>query len=199
MKIALLSAFAAAFCLASPLQAQEVSSSPAQVRAGTYTADPGHTRVTWSISHLGYSTYSGIFPAVTGTLVLDENDTSKSRVEVTIPVERVGTLDPDLDKHLKAPDFFDVAKFPTATFKSTGIRAVGRTAKITGDLTLRGVTKPVTLDVTFNQAGVAMDKLYTVGFDATAVIKRSDFGMTTYLPVLGDEVTLRIEAEFKAK
>ncbi|MEP9379639.1 YceI family protein [Aquabacter sp. CN5-332] len=199
MKIALLSAFAAAFCLAAPLQAQEVSSSPTQVRAGTYAADPGHTRVTWSISHLGYSTYSGIFPAVTGTLVLDENDTSKSRVDVTIPVERVGTLDPDLDKHLKAPDFLDVAKFPTATFKSTGIKAAGRTAKITGDLTLRGVTKPVTLDVTFNQAGVAMDKLYTVGFDATAVIKRSDFGMTTYLPVLGDAVTLRIEAEFKAK
>ncbi len=200
MKHLPLAAFAAALCLASPLAAQETTTSPLQVSPGAYQADPGHTRVTWSVKHLGFSTYSGILPAITGTLTLDAKTPTASRVEVTIPMDKVGTLDAALDNTLKAPDFFDVAKFPTATFTSTRIEATGRKARITGNLTLRGVTKPVTLDATFNQAGIGpVDKVYTVGFDATAKIKRSDFGMTAYLPMLGDEVELRIEAEFKKK
>lgn len=199
MKHLPLAAFALGLCLASPLAAQDGTTSPQQVKPGTYQADPGHTRVAWSVSHLGFSTYTGLFPAITGTLVIDKNPTA-SRVDITIPVDKVGTLDPELDGHLKAADFFDTAKFPTATFKSTRIEASGRTARIMGDLTLRGITKPVTLNATFNRAGEApTDKTYTLGFDATATLKRSDFGMTTYLPALGDEVTLRIEAEFKGQ
>ncbi|WP_245504538.1 YceI family protein [Aquabacter spiritensis] len=201
-----IAALALPFAAIPPLSAQEApeqeatSTSSAQVRAGTYAADPAHTRITWSVSHLGFSTYSGLLPAVEGTLVLDEDDTDKSRVEVTVPVARAGTLDPELDAHLKTSDFFDSAKYPTATFRSTRIEAAGRTARITGDLTLRGVTRPVTLDVTFRRAGPRpTDKAYAVGFDATATIKRSDFGMTAFLPLVGDAVDLRIEAEFLAK
>lgn len=205
MKHLPLAAFAIGLCLASPLAAQDAArqnttTSPLHVTPGTYRSDPGHTRVTWSVSHMGFSTYSGILPAITGTLVLDGKDPTASRVDMTIPMAKVGTLDHELDAHLKTPDFFDVARFPEATFKSTRIEAMGRKAKVTGDLTLHGITKPVTLDVTFNQAGIApVDKAYTLGFDATARLKRSDFGITTYLPALGDEVKLHIEAEFKAQ
>ncbi|MDE1569754.1 YceI family protein [Aquabacter sp. P-9] len=200
MKHLPIAAFAAALCLASPLSAQETTQNPHQASAGTYEADPGHTRVTWKIKHLGFSTYSGIVPAITGTLVLDPKTPNASRVEVTIPVNKIGTLDPALDAHLMAGDFFDVANFPSATFKSTRIEADGDDARITGELTLRGVTRTVTLEAEFNQAGVApTDKTYTVGFDAKAKIKRSDFGMTAFLPMVGDEVELAIEAEFKKK
>ena len=200
MKHLPIAAFAAALCLASPLAAQETTRDPHQVAAGTYEADPGHTRVTWKIKHLGFSTYSGIVPAITGTLVLDPKNPNASRVEVTIPVNKLGTLDTVLDAHLMAGDFFDVANFPRATFTSTRVEAHGDHARITGDLTLRGVTRPVTLEAEFNQAGVApTDNTYTVGFDAKAKIKRSDFGMNAFLPLVGDEVELLIEAEFKKK
>lgn len=200
MKHLPLAAFAAVLCLASPLAAQETTENPHQVAPGTYEADPGHTRITWSVKHLGFSTYSGILPAITGTLSLDPKAPDASHVEVTIPVDKLGTLDPVLDGHLRAGDFFDVANFPTATFKSTRIEAKGDEARITGQLTLRGVTKPVTLEAEFNKAGIApTDKTYTVGFDAKAKIRRSDFGMTAFLPMVGDEVELRIKAEFKKK
>ncbi|MFG1422068.1 YceI family protein [Roseixanthobacter liquoris] len=202
MKFARLSA--AVFCLALlalPARAQDAGTSdPGAVKAGTYVLDPGHSRVTWSVTHLGFSTYSGLLPAAEGTLVLDPAAPEKSTLAVTLHTGKVGTLDPALDKHLKSAEFFNVEKFPTATFKATRIVATGKTAKITGDLTLLGVTKPITLDATFNQAGTnPLDKTYSLGFDAKAVIKRSDFGMKTYVPAVSDEVTLQIETELKAK
>ena len=105
-----------------------------------------------------------------------------------------------LNEHLAAPDFFDTAKFPDATFTSTAVEATSpTTARITGDLTLRGIVRPLAIDVTFNQAGIhPVDQRYTVGFDGRALVKRSDFGITAFLPQLGDEVSLRIEGEFKA-
>ena len=108
------------------------------------------------------------------------------------------TTDPKLDEKLKSDAFFDTAKFPTATFKSTTIEMTGAdTGKLAGDLTLHGVTKPVTLDVAFNGAGTPpMTKLYIVGFDAVGKLKRSDFGITNYIPLVGDEVELVISAEF---
>lgn len=200
MKPLLLAAFATALCLTSPLAAQETTKIPHQVLAGLYEADPAHTRVTWSVKHLGFSTYSGTVPAITGTLNLDTKAPAASQVAVTVPVDKVGTLDPLLDAFLRSGDFFDVGNFPTATFTATRIEAKGNEARITGDLTLRGVTRPVTLEAEFNQAGVApTDNTYTVGFDAKAKIKRSDFGMNAFLPMVGDEVELRIEAEFKKK
>ncbi len=105
---------------------------------------------------------------------------------------------PKFDAHLKSPDLFDTARFPTATFKSTAIEVTGpSTGKISGELSLRGVTRPVVLDAVFNGAGVhPMNKKYIAGFNATTKLKRSDFGLTYALPVVGDEVTLTISAEF---
>jgi polyisoprenoid-binding protein YceI len=108
------------------------------------------------------------------------------------------TTDPKLDEKLKSETFFDTAKFPKATFKSTAIEVNGEgRAKLAGDLTLHGVTKAVTLDVTFNGAGTPpMTQLYVVGFDAVGTLKRSDFGIKNFVPLVGDEVTLRISCEF---
>lgn len=185
---------------AAVVQAQDgFSRAPAEVRAGTYTLDPSHSRITWSVSHFGFSTYVGQFPGVTGELTVDPKSPEAAKLAVAVAADKVGTLDPALDKHLKSADFLDVAKFPTATFKATRIQRTGdRSAKITGDLTLHGVTKPVTLEAEFNQAGVnPIDKKYSLGFDAEGKIKRSDFGITTYVPGIGDEVELEIEAELK--
>lgn len=172
---------------------------PAEVRAGVYTLDPAHSKITWSVNHMGFSTYVGQFAKVEGQLTLDPRRPEASQLAVTVDANSVGTLNDALDKHLKTADFLDTAKFPTATFKATRIRVTGeRTADITGDLTLHGVTRPVTLEAEFNQAGVnPVDKTYSLGFDAEAKIKRSDFGVTAYLPGVGDEVELDIEAELK--
>ena len=172
---------------------------PAEVKAGVYTLDPSHSKITWSVSHMGFSTYVGQFAKVEGQLTLDPRRPEASQLAVTVDANSVGTLNEALDKHLKTADFLDTAKFPTATFKATRIRVTGeRTADITGDLTLHGVTRPVTLEAEFNQAGVnPVDKTYSLGFDAEAKIKRSDFGITAYLPGVGDEVELEIEAELK--
>ncbi len=187
---------------AAPLAVQAqaaLTNTPAEVQAGAYRFEPGHSKITWSVTHFGYSTYAGQFPRLEGTLTLDPRDVGKSVVDVTINTAAVGTLDEALDKHLKTPDFLDVEKFPTATFKSTSVKKTGeRTADITGDLTLHGVTKPVVVKATFNQAGAnPMSKIYTLGFDAKAVIKRSDFGISTYVPAISDEVTLVIGAELQ--
>jgi polyisoprenoid-binding protein YceI len=171
---------------------------PAQVQAGAYVLDPDHGKITWSVSHLGFSTYRGQFTGVQAKLTADPKAPEMSTLAVTVAMDSVGTLNPELDKHLRSPEFFDVAKFPTATFKATKVAVTGKdTGTITGDLTLHGVTKPVTLQANFHQAGLfPMDKKYRVGFDAQATIKRSDFGIDAYLPLLGDTVTLDIEAEF---
>jgi len=187
---------------AAPLTVQAqgaLTSVPAEVQGGAYRFEPGHTKITWSVNHLGFSTYTGQFATVGGTLKIDPKAPTKAGLDVTIDTASVGTLNPALDAHLKTADFLDVARFPTATFKSTAIKVTGtRTAAITGDLTLHGVTKPVVVQATFNQAGVnPLNKVYSLGFDGKAVIKRSDFGITTYVPAVGDEVTLVIEAELQ--
>ncbi|MFE1597825.1 YceI family protein [Methylobacterium sp. ID0610] len=188
-----------------PARAQETAASapttdPTQVRAGRYSLDSAHGKITWSLSHLGYSTYYGQITDVAADLSLDPKAPAQSRLGVRIGVASVNTLNDALNRHLRAPDFFDAEKFPTATFESRAVEPTGpTTARVTGDLTLKGVTKPLVLDVTFNQAGVhPVDKTYTVGFDGRAVIRRSEFGISAFLPVLGDEVTLRLEGEFKA-
>lgn len=173
---------------------------PAEVRAGTYVLDPGHSKITWSLSHFGFSTYVGQFAKVDGTLTVDPKTPTAAKLDVTVDTASLGTLNPALDTHVKSPDFLDVAQFPQATFKATSVKVTGETtADITGDLTLHGVTKPVVVHATFNQAGVnPIDKKYSLGFDGEAVLKRSDFGVKTYVPYIGDEVTLKIETEFKA-
>ena len=162
--------------------------------------DPGHTKITWSLTHFGFSTYVGQFSKVAATLKLDPKAPQSADLQVTIDTASVGTLNPALDTHLKAPDFLDVAKFPQASFKSTAVKVTGeRTADVTGDLTLHGVTKPVTLQVTFIQGGQnPLDKKYSLGFQARTVIKRSEFGVKAYSPAVGEEVTLQIDTELKA-
>lgn len=162
----------------------------------TYTLDKDHSYVGWHINHLGFSNQTGKWMA-TGTLKLDKDHLDQSKVDVSIDIKKIITGNPELDKHLSGQLFFDIKKFPTAKFVSDKVEVTGdKTAKVTGMLTLHGVTKPVTLDVTLNGMGKnpITDK-DTVGFSATADIKRSDFGINGFLPKLGDEVKLNIEVE----
>ncbi|GJE54401.1 MULTISPECIES: YceI family protein [Methylobacterium] len=176
------------------------TSDPTQVKPGRYRLDPAHGKITWSLSHLGYSTYYGQITGVAGEATLDPRDPAKSRLSVTIDTASVNGLNDKLNEHLKAPDFFDVPKFPQATYVSTSVEPTSpTTARVNGELTIKGITRVVSFDATFNQAGVnPVDKAYSVGFDGRAVIRRSDFGVNAFLPILGDEVQLRLEGEFKA-
>lgn len=172
---------------------------PAQVQSGTYVLDPAHGKITWSMDHMGFSTYVGQFTDVSATLKLDVRNPSASKLQAEVKTDSVGSLNSALDGHLKAADFLDTAKHPTAGFQATRIRLVDAdSAEISGNLTLRGVTKPIVILADFNQAGInPVDKKYTVGFDGHARIKRSEFGINYGVPVLGDDVTLHFEAEFK--
>ena len=170
----------------------------AKVEGGHYALDKRHSRIVFSVNHLGFSTYYGFFSDIAGTLDLDPIAPAKSAVAVTIKIAGIVTMDRELYDKLMSDAFFDEAKFPTATFKSTAIEVTGDgRGKLTGDFTLHGVTKPVTLDVTFNSAGTPpMTQLYIVGFDAVGSFKRSDFGIKNFVPFLGDEVKLLISCEF---
>ncbi|KJV36464.1 YceI family protein [Luteibacter yeojuensis] len=163
----------------------------------TYKLDPGHTMVLFSWNHFGFSNPSANLGNVDGTLVYDEKDPTKATVEATLPLTGLDTFVPKLDEHLKSADFLDAAKYPTVTFKSTKVTAAGKgKLKVAGDLTVHGVTKPVTLDVTLNKVGPhPMMKVQTVGFDATTTIKRSDFGVGAYVPNVSDEIKIHITTE----
>ena len=176
-----------------------LTQAPAEVQAGTYKLDPDHGKITWSVDHLGFSTYVGQFVNAQADLVLDPANPSASRLTATIPLTEVDTNSDGLDAHLQTADFFDTANHPVATFVSRTVTVDAgdpSEATVVGDLTLRGVTRPVTMAVEFNQAGPSMGGAYRAGFDGQATIKRSDFGVDYALPVLGDDVTLHIEGEF---
>lgn len=182
-------------------QTDALTRDPVQVQSGSYVLDPAHGKMTWSVDHMGFSTYVGQFTDVAANLDLNVRNPAASKLDASVRMDSVGTFSDGLDKHLKTADFFDTAKFPSAGFRATGIRLVDRdTAKISGNLTLRGVTRPIVIEADFNQAGInPADKQYSIGFDGDAKIKRSDFGINYGLPLLGDEVTLHLEAEFKLK
>ena len=172
---------------------------PAQIQAGTYAVDPGHTQVGWRVSHMGFSNYAGGFSDVSGTLELQPKNPSTAKLSVKIPVASVTTTSAKLTDELKGDQWLDAAKFPDMTFVSTKVTPEGKDkAKVTGNLTLHGVTKPVTLDVTLVGAGVnPLSKKVTVGFDATGTLKRSEFGVKTYLPLIGDDLHLTIAGAFE--
>jgi polyisoprenoid-binding protein YceI len=164
--------------------------------ADTYKLDASHTAITWHISHFGFSSPSGKFMNVDGTVTLDEKNPAASSVKLTVPIADMNSGVPKLDEHLKTADFFDAATYPTATFASDKVEATDKdTATVHGNLTLHGVTKPIELKVRLNKLGENMMKLKTAGFSATGTLKRSDFGITKYVPALGDEVLLDIESE----
>jgi polyisoprenoid-binding protein YceI len=161
-----------------------------------YTFDAQHTSVLWHIDHFGFSKPSGKWMA-SGTALLDEENPAKSKVNVEIQMANVVTGIPELDKHLQGPLFFDVKKFPTAIFVSHTIEVTGKTtAKVDGILTLHGISKPVSLDVVLNKNGEnPVTNKKSAGFSAVTILKRSDFGIVTLLPDLGDNVHIEIEAE----
>jgi polyisoprenoid-binding protein YceI len=174
---------------------------PARVTAGTYKADSAHTQIAFTVNHLGFNAYHGLFGDSTGTLTLDPAKPSAAKVDIEIPMSGITTTSAKLTEHLKGADFFDAAKFPTARFQSTAVMASGTNATITGNLTIKGVTKPVTLNAKFIGAGKGpMNGADTVGFEATTSIKRSDFGISYGVPLVSDEVPLEITVAFeKAK
>ena len=170
----------------------------APVFAVTYTLDPAHTQVVFSWNHFGYSNPSAQLHKVAGTLEFDQANPTKSSVSVTIPLSSINSNTPKLDQDLESNNYFDVAKYPDATFKSTKVEkgAAKDKLKVTGDLTLHGVTKPVVLNVTINKVGEhPMRKAPTAGFDATTTIKRSEFGITRLAPMVSDEIKIHITSE----
>ena len=167
------------------------------VASGAYTLDPAHTMVLAQWNHMGFSNPTANFGDAKGSVQWNAENPAASTVEVTLPLTGLSAFNADFEKHLAGTDFFDEAKFPEARFKSTQVTAAGTNRyDVVGDLTLRGVTKPVTLAVTVNGAGPhPMTQVPSVGFDATGTIKRSDFGLDMYAPAVSDEVNLRITTE----
>lgn len=170
---------------------------PALAASQHYALDPGHTQVHFWWSHFGFSNPGASFNISKGTLVWDSSDPSKSSVAVTIPVSSVNTQVPALDARFKE-EFFNVAKYPTITFRSTHVQQVGESDHylVTGNLTVHGITKPVTLHATLNKIGMQpMLKAPAIGFDATGTLKRSEFGLNAYVPVVSDLIHIRITTE----
>ncbi len=171
---------------------------PAEVLPGAYMVEPQHTQVYWSLAHLGFTTFYGRLSEVAGSLTLAPNSPAADQLAITMPTDSLNTTSDKLNQELQGSDWFDAKSYPTIAFKSTKVDIVGRGhATVTGALTLHGFTRPLVLDVHFNAAGVnPIDHHYTVGFQATGIIKRSQFGVTKYVPVVGDDVSLMISAAF---
>ena len=192
------------------LQAQDAPQLPGQmdvsrVATGTYAADPAHSLIGWRVNHLGFSDYFGIFGDVDGTLTIDPANPAAAKVDMTVPVANVTTASEGLTGHLlrpgadgAAPDFFGAGP-AAARFVSTSVQPTGETsATINGDLTLNGVTKPVSIAAEFTGAGAnPMSQTPTIGFEGTTTIRRSDFGINGALPVVSDEVELNITVAFE--
>lgn len=182
--------------------AADVSKNPKSAPLGVYAMDPSHTTLTFCVMHMGLSNYCGRFNKSEGTLTFNGSEPAKSKLAVTIDVASIDTAVDRLDDKLRT-ELFKTGEFPTATFKSTKISVTGENAgEITGDLTMRGVTKPVTLKVTFNGGLMhPLANVYAIGFSGQAKFKRSDFGLTdvAWNQFAGDEVSLYIDSEFQAK
>lgn len=168
---------------------------PAQ--ADTYVFDVPHTQLIFYVDHIGFSKSEGQFEKFSGSFEFDPDNVAASSVNLTVETNSIDMGYGKWDDHMKNADFFDVEKHPTMTFVSTEVTSAdGKTGTLTGDLTILGVTQPVTLQVTFNKAGIhPFNKKYVAGFSASGSFKRSAFGMNYGIPAIGDEVELRIEVE----
>ena len=178
--------------------AAEYVRDPAKVHAGSYAVEPEHTEVLFGVSHLGFSTYYGRFSQASGTLVFDPATPANSTLAISVPTATVSTASDKLNGILKSVGWFEVARFPAMTFKSTKVTVTGADRGIVvGDLTLHGVTRPLTLEVSFDGAGVdPVAGKYTIGFEATGTLKRTEFGISTFAPYIGDEVRLILSGAF---
>jgi len=172
-----------------------LSGLPVVAAADSYTIDPSHTYPNFKIDHLGFSTMHGRFGKTTGRMSMDRAKGSGS-VDIVIDAASIDTGHGKRDDHLRSPDFFNVIEFPQITFTSSTVKYLGDGASLTGDLTIMGVTRSVTLDVPRINCGThPFNKKQVCGFNATTHFKRSDFGMSYGLPGIGDEVSLDIEVE----
>lgn len=190
---------AASLVVAAPIVAQQADTNPAAVQAGNYALDSAHTLVRFTVDHFGISEFYGTLPGATGTLSLDPRNLASAKLDVSVPVASVSTTNKTLDEELVSADWFDAATYPTMRFVSTKVVKTGAsTADVTGNLTLHGVTKPVTLKATFKAANVnPMKKVYTLGFNAVGTIRRTEFGVTKYAPLVSDETQIAITAAFE--
>jgi polyisoprenoid-binding protein YceI len=183
------------------LAASLLALAPVLALAADWNIDPAHTQTSFAVKHLVVSTVRGEFGKTTGTVHLDDADLTRSSVEATIDAATISTRNPDRDAHLRSPDFFDVARYPTVAFRSTKVeKAAAGALEVTGDLTLRGVTRPVTLDVTISPEVKGMGGETRRAFSATTRINRQDYGLRWSKaveagPVVGDEVTITIDVE----
>ena len=170
---------------------------PAFADPVTYQLDPAHTNVVAGWSHLGFSNPVMHFGDAEGTLVYDAENVGASSVTVTLPVAGLDGFTDAFNQHLLSPELFDAAQYPEITFASTSVEATGDgKLKITGDLTIKGITKAVVLDATLNGAGPhPMAGREAIGFDAVATVKRSEFGLGYAVPAVSDEIELRITTE----
>ncbi len=174
-----------------------ISSQASFAEGVKYQIEPNHSHVNWTANHFGFSNQTGKFSDISGEINFDEKKPQNSSVDVTIKIASLTTGLSKFDGHLKSADFFDEKQFPTAKFVSKKVKVTGKnTAKIEGELTLHGVTKPVTLNAKFNKSDVSViTQKPTVGFSATSTIKRSEFGMNYAVPAVSDEISLLIEVE----
>ena len=165
-----------------------------------YKIDPTHTATVFNWNHFGFSTPSANFTDIQGVIKVDNAKPANSSVEVTIPLSSVNTNVPALDKEFQEEAWFNAAKYPNITFKSTKVETKDKKHfKITGDLTVKGVTKPVVLDAVLNKQGEhPMLKVPAIGFNATTSFNRSDFGIGSYVPMVGDKITVNITTEAAA-
>ncbi len=165
-----------------------------------YKIDPTHTATVFSWNHFGISTPSANFSDIQGVIKVDNAKPANSSVNVTIPLSSVNTNVPALDKEFQEEAWFNAAKYPNITFKSTKVETKDKKHfKITGDLTVKGITKPVVLDAVLNKQGEhPMAKVPAIGFNATTSFNRSDFGLGNYVPNVGDKITVNITTEATA-
>ena len=187
--------------------APATAAATATTAATIWNIDAAHSVAEFKVRHMMISYVKGKFSGLSGVLTLDETDYTQSTVEVSIPADSVSTVDDNLDAHLKNADFFDVEKFPTLTFKSTSIRSTGdRDYEVTGDLTIRGVTKSVALSVT-DVSEPAKDPWgnLRIGLSASTKVNRKDFGLVWNAPLelggvlVGEEVTITLDVQFIKK
>ena len=173
----------------------------AQAQEVNYTLDPGHTEVIATWTHLGFSQPSAMFDHIEGTLAFDQEHPETARLSVKVPLNSVHTASDGLDEHLQKADFFEVDKYPVATFTSTKVErgSTPDSLRVTGDLELHGTTQPLTLDVKVTKVGVhPMAKVQAAGFTATATLKRSDWGIKNHVPMISDDIRLVITTEAMA-
>ena len=186
-----------------PVIAQMPSAPPGKpdasiVTAGTYALEGSHSQVIFSYSHFGLTDNVGLLSGGTGTLTLDPKAPQNAALSVEVPINTIRTTIAKLDEEFQGDKFFDAAKFPTAKFVSTSVKVDGEDAEILGNLTIKGVTKPVRLTAEFEAAGVnPFNKKLTVAFEGKTTINRSDFGLGAAVPLVSDQVELKIVAAFE--